>query len=85
MTKSERDKLRLLNQTPEQKVARNIAAVIRCRERRLRLKQESSEPHMADGNPWVRLDSILRRFALESVRLENNSFVSPVVNTDKQY
>ncbi len=81
MTKSERDKLRLLRQTPEQRAAASALAVIRCRERRLRLKLELTENHMADGNPWKRLDSILRVFALESVRLENNSFGVPSSNS----
>ena len=38
---------------------------------------------MAEGNPWKRLDSILRKFALESIRLENNSLGLPVVTTDQ--
>ena len=83
MTKSERDKLRLLNQTPEQRAAASAAATIRCRERRLRIQQEFEGPHMAEGNPWKRLDSILRKFALESIRLENNSIVLPIVTTDQ--
>ena len=83
MTKTERAKLRWQNKTPEQRKADAVLSTIRCRESRLRIKQEPTEPHMAEGNPWKRLDSVLRKFALESVCLENNSLALPVDTTDQ--
>ena len=85
MTKTERAKLRWLNKTPEEREANRIANTIRQQERRILIHQELNEelPHMAEGNPWKRLDSVLYAFAQASVRLENNSLGLPVVTTDQ--